>query len=159
MRGNIWSMMQHHIGVSNVTLNRSEGVSTEYTYWPSVFSADIYRLGVSVLQNQDCVKVLEVIKKKKNLDIAIMILRAKCKRKDKTIKNAPLQLETKHELFKIWLDEAPSCKAPIKSDKPKLCIYPLPFICHIFGFDLLLPCSLSKYITLTLKVCDVGLNI
>lgn len=66
-----------------------------------------------------------------------MLLKAKCMWKDKTIKNMPLQFETMHELFKIWLDEASSCEAPIKSDKPNLCIYPLPFICHIFSFDLL----------------------
>lgn len=56
--------------------------------------------------------------------------------KDKTIKDTPLQFETKHELFKIRLDEASCSKAPIKSDKPNLCIYSLAFICHIFSFDL-----------------------
>lgn len=55
----------------------------------------------------------------------------------KTIISTLPEVETKHELFKIWLDEIASCEAAIKWDKPNLCIYPLPFICHIFSFDLL----------------------
>lgn len=55
----------------------------------------------------------------------------------KTIQNIHPEFDTKHELFKFWVDEISSCEEAIKSDKPNLCVYPLPFICHISSFDLL----------------------
>lgn len=54
----------------------------------------------------------------------------------KTILNIQPEFDTKHELFKIWVDEISSCEQAIKSDKPNLCVCPLPFICHISSFDL-----------------------
>lgn len=44
-------------------------------------------------------------------------------------------LETKNEPSES-LDEGSSCGAPIKLDKPNLCLHSCPFIYHISSFDL-----------------------
>lgn len=44
----------------------------------------------------------------------------------KTILNIQPEFDTKHELFKISVDEISSCEQAIKSDKPNLCVCPSP---------------------------------